>query len=204
MTENMNAVTDRGATLQGKESLYAFQQRISERIKTAQLQSTQSQLHLHLLIGTRQVLVPLQDTLEILSLPVLTPLLLAKRWVLGLCVLRAEILTVLDMGHFLPTTEKVTQTTQANSPVAQTKKHLIVIAPNIAQQLSFVADALLGMVDLKSGQEAWVELEREHNGATSSVVLSSWRQQRSDTVSDVLSLKDILKSPEFLMIAHPR
>ena len=75
-----------------KESLQDFQTRISQRIAQAQSQVSQDNMRLQLRVGEFTVFVPLFETAELANVPTLMPIALAQDWVLGLAVVRSEVL----------------------------------------------------------------------------------------------------------------
>jgi chemotaxis signal transduction protein len=82
-------------------SLQQFQSRIAQRIAQAQAQDIRPDAMLSLSIQGKRLLVPLTHINELLSKPELTHVPLAKQWVLGLAVVRAEVLTVFDLDYCL-------------------------------------------------------------------------------------------------------
>jgi CheW-like domain len=82
-------------------SLQAFQARIADRI--AQAHTVQSQALLSINVQGINILVTMTDINELLPMQDIMPLPLAKQWVKGLTVVRAEVLTVFDLAYCLNT-----------------------------------------------------------------------------------------------------
>lgn len=133
-----------------RESLYSFQQRLSQRIEAAQNTSQIEQVHLFARIGSHTVLVPLLDTHELMAVPVINPVVLTQDWVLGLAVVRSEVVSVFDLSRFLSGSETRLAFTQGQfSAESVGKRRMVLLSNQIAPQTAFLVDEVLGMVNLQ-------------------------------------------------------
>ena len=205
-----------------RESLHAFQQRISQRIAQAQTQESQAGVRLHVLVAGQHVLVPLLETSELVSLPAIVPLALAQDWVLGLSVVRAEVFSVFDLGRFLNANrteqhfEPRYQAVKLDATGSASKQRLILLADSVSPQTAFVADAVLGLVNVAQADSAQLRRvpisntplaltmsERADNllSAAPYITPASWETYKGEAVIDI-SLTTLMQDARFLNITR--
>ena len=208
--ENSNPASN--ATHKRLGSLQQFQARVADRIAQAQSGERQEESYLSLKVQNFYILFPLTQISELMPKQELTHLPLAKRWVLGLTVVRSEVMTVFDLGYCL---NKLLQTDSlANSSVNKLNDNsrpsdpkMLVLNKSIGNQLAFFCDQLLGTVTLSQTELTLVEpdindLDFPFAHALDSVYIKQFWRNTNGTIFIELSLLDLLKSPDFISITH--
>ncbi len=138
--------------------LQAFQARIAAKIADAQTLKAHSPSLLMVQVGGYSVHIPLTDISTLLTMPSITAVPLAKRWLKGLAVVQAQVLTVLDFAYCLQkyldehmpdfvmskyATNFLSENSKESAALA-TK--LLVINPLVQAQLGLEVDKILGIV----------------------------------------------------------
>lgn len=184
-------------------SLQQFQSRVAARIAQAQSGEQAAESLLSLQVHGYRLLLSLSDINELLENTELTPLPLAKRWVLGLRVVRSEVLTVFDLGYCLSSL-LATSDIQADSHLnavdearlSDTK--LVVLAKTVANQLAFIVDKVVGTAVLN--QDGLTPSERQTTQLPS-YVKALWQNEQGLQYIQ-LSLSELLNSPDFIKMTH--
>ncbi len=194
-------------------SLQAFQARIAQRIAQAQSQTQPLGSLLSIRVQDYRLLVPLTQINELLAMPQLTHFPLAKRWVLGLTVVRSEVLTVFDLAYCLNAVLKSSKaadliaefgSASAGTAARQADTKLVVLSKHVGNQLAFVADQLSGTVVPSQDGLSLVSPSDEMHALFADkrdYVKALWRHT-SGVLHIELSLTDLLKSPDFSLIAN--
>jgi chemotaxis signal transduction protein len=188
-------------------SLQAFQSRIAARIAQAESSTQQNAVLLSLQVGAYRLAMPLLEVNELLDPPERTRLPLAKRWVLGLSVVRSEVLTVFDLAFCL--SEVLDDSlidggfkSQQTMPFKNADGKLVLVSKLVARQVAFVADKVLGTVDPE--QAGWSRVPL--NGSSTQLspatgVKALWRSEAGEMHIE-LSLQEWFQSADFANIAH--
>ncbi len=186
--------------------LQAFQARIAEKIANAQTTKTLSQSLLAVQVGGYGVHIPLGDMSALLATPDISPVPLAKHWLKGLTVVRAEVVTVLDLAYCLHAylckhlpdlalaSSSVKHLPSELSTMQQTK--LLMINPLLHNQLAVLVDKVFGIV------AADTLVAHAYNGTGSEVVIKRASINASGLVFVELSLSELLKSDTFLKLNY--
>ncbi len=189
-----------------RDGLQAFQARISERIAKAQSETHQTHALLSLDVGGYRLFISLAEIGELLPILPITTVALAKRWITGLAVARAEVVTVFDLAYCLdsllpmldPNWRKYTlanpthptNTTNITNKIADQKS--VLLASDIAPQAMFVAEKVYGAVTPTAA--AYQVLQRP--AGLPEYVLNAW-QGLNQQVHLELSLSRLLQSKAF-------
>jgi chemotaxis signal transduction protein len=184
-------------------SLQQFQSRVAARIAQAQSGEQAIESLLSLQVQGYRILLSLSDVNELLETPELTHLPLAKRWVLGLTVVRSEVLTVFDLGYCLSNlleTSDIEPDSGLNATddarLSDTK--LVVLGKTVANQLAFIADKIVGTVVPTQDGLTISELQ---SWQSVPYIKTLWRNEQGLQYIQ-LSLSDLLKSPDFIKMTH--
>ncbi len=190
-------------------SLQDFQTRIAARIAQAQAQTQDSEALLSFQVQGYRLLLPLLEVNELLNMPVLTPLPLARRWVLGLAVVRSEIYTVFDLAHCLGALLETSHTshdiqTVLSDPAKLSDPKLVLLSKAVDAQLAFVVDKVLGtLIAARDGLTA-VEDNAAFTarfGQDNAYIKALWKNAAGE-VHIELSVRELLKSQDFANIAY--
>jgi chemotaxis signal transduction protein len=189
--------------------LQAFQARITEKIANAQTSKNITQSFLGLLIGRYNVYLPLRDMSTLIEMPGLVTIPLAKRWLKGLAVVGAEVITVLDLAycldyflsiHFeknIPDWLTIASASSQFQDVTQkTQSKLLMISPSLQSQLAVSVDKVFGIVS----QDTLTT--HENNSALDGQVVRQALMNDKGQVFLELSLLDLLNSNAFLNLRY--
>ncbi len=109
-----------------------------KRQKGEHLSNTTQWLGVAFMLGGEQLVAPLGDVAEVLSMPDITPVPLSKSWLLGVANVRGRLMPITNLGQFLQL-----PTTQSTQNRTQTKKLLVIDQGNIFSGL--LVDDVLGI-----------------------------------------------------------
>jgi chemotaxis signal transduction protein len=189
--------------------LQAFQARIAQKIADAQSSTQQAQSMLAVQIGAYGVLIPLSDMSNLLAMPELSPVPLAKQWLKGLAVVRAEVLTVLDLAYCLnaylidniadwalivPVKDSISSPSSPAVQAAQAK--LLVLSALVQNQLAVTVDKVVGIIAKDT------LTIHSSNHVADGVVLRQLMMDVNGAVFIELSLAELLKSTSFLKLTY--
>ena len=190
-------------------TLQQFQAHIAQRIAQAQASPNDSNTLLSIDIQRYRLLIRLTDITELIAMPNLTQLPLSQSWVLGLAVVRAEILMVIDLAHFLDlaVSRNLIQlpgfsSENSNSPpLKHSDTKLVVLNKSVHQQLAFKADKVIGTISPEKNNLTAVDSKRgeSESNLLNHYVKQLWRNERGD-IHIELSLTDLFKSNDFTNI----
>jgi chemotaxis signal transduction protein len=201
--------SERGSRNSRLRDLQAFQARIAQKITDAQASTQQSQSLLAVQIGAYSVHIPISDTTHLLALPEISPVPLAKQWLKGLTVVRAEVLTVLDLAYCLNAhmqehaanvaliaskPDSIQNPTNAVMQAAQAK--LLVLNPSIKNQLAVAVDKVFGIVT-----KGTLTID-SNNHLADGVVIKQMTVDANGVVFIELSLDELFKSDSFLKLTY--
>jgi len=155
--------------------LRAFQQNLSDRMLDRARQSGQS-TQLGVKIAGQNWLVEMSDISEVLSLPRLTPVPLAKPWFRGVANVRGNLYGVADMAVYL-------QAGEASGGVAN---RILLLAERFGFNTALLVDGVAGLRDASGWQQD--EADAEQYFDEQGVV---WRK---------LNVLELLGQPGFLQI----
>jgi chemotaxis signal transduction protein len=184
-------------------SLQQFQSRVAARIAQAQSGEQALESLLSLQVQGYRLLLSLSDVNELLEAAELTHLPLAKRWVLGLTVVRSEVLTVFDLGYCLSNL-LLTCEIEADSHLNVVDKarlsdtKLVVLAKTVANQLAFIADKIVGTVVPTQDGLTISELPSPQSAP---YIKTLWRNEQGLQYIQ-LSFSELLKSSDFIKMTH--
>ncbi len=186
--------------------LQAFQARIAEKIANAQTAKTLSQSLLAVQVGAYGVHIPLSDMSALLSMPDISPMPLAKQWLKGLAVVRAEVVTVLDLAHCLhgylcSHLPDLVLVSDAVKPVAAefgqlSQAKLLMINPSVHSQLAVTVDKVFGIV----AADTLVAHTCSHTA--NEVVIKRVSIDTAGLIFVELDLSELLKSATFLKLNY--
>jgi chemotaxis signal transduction protein len=98
----MNSGLQQGANKISKlGELHAYQTHIAQKIADAQASSLTGASKLAVRVGLYNIYIPTEEMRALLVMPPLTLIPLAKQWLKGLVVVRAEVLTVINLNYCL-------------------------------------------------------------------------------------------------------
>jgi chemotaxis signal transduction protein len=195
----------------GSGSLQQFQTRIAQRI--AQAQADPNEFNSLLSIGIQQyhLLMPLTDISELIAMPSLVPVPLSKQWVLGFTVVRAEILTVFNLAHFvdlavqrgfIPKTNHSFDLTHSKTQAKPSVGKLVVLNKATDQQLAFKVDSVAGTISPeKNGLVIFNNDLPKQASVPNHYIKNLWRDAQDD-IHIELSLIDLFKSRDFTDIVQ--
>ncbi len=201
--------SERGSKNSRVRDLQAFQARIAQKIADAQASTQQSQSLLAVQIGAYSVHIPISDTTHLLALPEISPVPLAKQWLKGLAVVRAEVLTVLDLAYCLNAymqehaanvaliaskPESIQNPTNAVMQAVEAK--LLVLNPLIKNQLAVTVDKIFGIVI-----KGTLTID-SNNHLADGTVIKQMTVDANGVVFIELSLDELLKSDSFLKLTY--
>jgi chemotaxis signal transduction protein len=205
--DGVDAVSAGLTSLRKHNNLQAFQARISERIAQAQAQAQSAQALLSAHITGYHVLLLLDEVNELLSVPEISKVPLAKRWITGLMVARAEVVTVFDLSYCI---EQVFTNIPPDwrTNTSMTPKHsdqkCVIVSPTIAPQLAFLAEKISGTV--APDTDGWVCLtdttaQNDIPTKRPSFVLNAWKDSNQQVHLEI-SLAILFQSPEFNQLTY--
>jgi chemotaxis signal transduction protein len=197
--QTKNATT--GALSNRLGSLQQFQTRIAARIAQAQSQTQQIESLLSIQVQGYRLLVPLAEINELLAMPEISRLPLSKAWVLGLTVVRSEVVTVFDLAHCL---NQILPKPLHQKNVFDLQKHaelkMVLLSKHASNQVAFIANKIAGTVapeqtgfSLAPGND---ELMFEHK-----YIKQVWQDSQAERHIE-LSLSALIKSIQFQNFAH--
>ena len=155
--------------------LRAFQQNLSDRMLDRARQSGQRSL-LGVKIAGQNWLVEMSDISEVLSLPRLTPVPLAKPWFRGVANVRGNLYGIADMAVYL-------QVGEASGSVAN---RILLLAERYGFNTALLVDSVAGLRDTSGWQQD--EADEEQYFDEQGVM---WRK---------LNVLELLGQPGFLQI----
>jgi chemotaxis signal transduction protein len=185
--------------------LQAFQVRIAQKIVDAQSSTQQAQSMLAVQIGAYGVHIPLSDMSNLLAMPEISAVPLARQWLKGLAVVRAEVLTVLDLAYCLNAylienmadLAWIAPVNGSNSSMLQaTQTKLLVLNPLIQNQLAVTVDRVFGIVAKDT------LTIHSNNHIVDGVVIKQVTVDVNGAVFIELSLAELLKSTYFLKLTY--
>ncbi len=184
-------------------SLQEFQSRVAARIAQAQSGEQAVESLLSLQVQGYRVLLSMAEINELLEATELTHLPLAKRWVLGLTVVRSEVVTVFDLGYclskLLPSHEfEVESDLTKTDDTRRSDAKLVVLSKSVANQLAFISDKLLGTV---VPSQVGLILDEAQRPQQASYIKTVWRNEKNAHYIHI-SLAELLKSPDFIKLTH--
>jgi chemotaxis signal transduction protein len=188
--------------------LQAFQARIAQKIADAQSNTQQAQSMLAVQIGAYGVHIPLSDMSNLLAMQEISPVPLAKQWLKGLAVVRAEVLTVLDLAFCfnaylienMADLALIAPVNGSNSSVFQaTQTKLLVLNPLIQNQLAVTVDRVFGIV---AKDTLTIHSNNHIVDIVDGVVIKQITVDVNGTVFIELSLAELLKSTSFLKLTY--
>lgn len=128
----------------GRQGLHAFQQRLAERLRSAQA-GTGMASWLAVRAGSVRLLVPLSHAAEIFSWTDVQPVPHARSWFLGVANLRGQLLGVVDLADFLHGTGAAEKAPPPRPTQALAQCRLISFNPVLEVNSALLVDELLGM-----------------------------------------------------------
>jgi twitching motility protein PilI len=186
--------------------LQTFQTRIAEKIANAQATKILSQSLLAVQVGAYGVHIPLSDMSTLLAMPDISPVPLVKQWLKGLTVVRAEVVTVLDLAYCLHVyiathLPGLAIDSSAGEPLSSelglsSQAKLLIINPLLQNQLAVLVDKVYGIV------VADELIPHTYNCADNEVVIKRVSIDASGLVFVELSLDELLKSATFLRLNY--
>lgn len=191
------AQTKQGASLQ------AFQNLLAQRIADAQNAQQQPNSLLCAVLQGQLLLLPLLDVAEIRSPLPITPISHAHRWVLGLSVARADVMTIIDLGAFLfKPALFANSAARFSNPVGSAAKSqkLIVLHADVSYQVGFLVDDVLGTTTLDTDgyQKADFSSSIKQTNLDSAAPLSAaWRRPDGQLAFEV-SLRDFFQGEKYI------
>lgn len=162
-------------------SVREFQQQIARRIRAAEGESAAS-MRLGVQSGSRNWLLRLDDSGEVLQVPAISPVPLTVPWFLGLANVRGSLVGVVDFAAF---------SGEAATPHTQHAR-LVLIAERYATHAALLVSRMVGLRNL-------AEFQAEPREAASPWSGPGWRD-RDGTLWHELALGALVESDEFLRV----
>jgi twitching motility protein PilI len=123
-----------------QSSIREYQQNILSRLENAKKVGAEAPAgFLGVVIGTKNVLINLQEISETLPITDIQPVPLVKPWFLGVANVRGVLYTINDMAQIIE--NNLTQLTSS--------ARLLLISDSIAANVAFLADRLIGLRKLE-------------------------------------------------------
>lgn len=140
-----------------KQSLRDFQARLSERLREAASDVTQS-ARLGVQVGDRRLLVKLSEAGEVVPVPaMIAPVPLTRDWFRGLVNLRGALYAVSDLAGFA-----------GDEPTPTGREaRLIAFAPRLGLNAALIVGRMLGLQNLETMRPAEVQTETATETAAS-------------------------------------
>jgi twitching motility protein PilI len=133
-------------------NLREFQEAILLRLKEAATQGdTESTSRLGVMVGTKRVLINLNDVSEVLPVPPLQIVPLTQAWFLGVANVRGNLYNITDLGRFLglPPTPK-----SANN-------RIVLLNSEMTTQAALFVGSLIGLRNIDAMQVKQVDSENK-------------------------------------------
>lgn len=165
-----------------KVKLRDYQKSILDRLESVkQADAEQAISYLGVVIGSKHVLVKLQDISETLPMADIQPIPLVKPWFLGVANIRGVLYAMNDLAQLLENT--ITNVSSST--------RLLLINDKIASNVAFLADRLIGLRSL--------ELMKKRSEVLADTICLSpdTYEDEANRVWHVLDCKKLVSSKEF-------
>jgi twitching motility protein PilI len=165
--------------------LREFQTKLVERMQAATSGVGTQASQLGVMIGQTRWLLNLQEAGEIVSIGQITTVPLTQEWFLGLINIRGNLISVIDLAHFLG---------MAQTPIDK-ESRIVAFAPSLSFNCGLLVSRVMGLRNV-----AEMQLQQD-DGPGSAVPWAAKRYlDRDSQVWTELDLSLIVQDPRFLHV----
>lgn len=170
-----------------RSRLRDFQAQLVERLRSARSGVVTHVNELGIQIGAARYLLRLDQVGEITSIGQLVPVPLTRDWYLGLTSIRGELVSVIDLAHFL------------GGPVSRIDKdsRILALAPSLALNAGLLVSKVIGLRNTS-------EIRSEITSGVDAGLLPDWASEscidRDRQVWSRLDLSLAIKDPRFMQV----